>query len=154
MIKQAEEQLKAVSQQPGYGITVLKVCFVFERRGVVRTEQVWQQEAACAPTPTPPCHRLVVLALLSTPPCLAQVVAAGDALGLSIRLAAGVNFKNLVKYRWVGSGGGTGGRAVQCLRRRQAAHACAHELVQSCLKRVWHDAQLHPSADVCRSSQS
>jgi len=30
-----------------------------------------------------------------------QVVAAGDALGVDVRLAAGVNFKNLVKYRWV-----------------------------------------------------
>ncbi|KIZ00248.1 putative Exportin-2 [Monoraphidium neglectum] len=30
-----------------------------------------------------------------------RVVAAGDALGLDIRLAAAVTFKNLVKYRWV-----------------------------------------------------
>jgi hypothetical protein len=34
-------------------------------------------------------------------PAARQVVAAGDALGLDIRLAAAVNFKNLVKYRWV-----------------------------------------------------
>ncbi|GBG00626.1 exportin, partial [Raphidocelis subcapitata] len=53
VIKTAEEQLKSVSQQPGYGITVLKV------------------------------------------------VAAGEALGMDVRLAAAVTFKNLVKYRWV-----------------------------------------------------
>eukprot|EP00879_Flechtneria_rotunda_P019331 GHRR01020303.1.p1 GENE.GHRR01020303.1~~GHRR01020303.1.p1 ORF type:complete len:890 (+),score=314.69 GHRR01020303.1:664-3333(+) len=52
-IRAAEEQIKAVSQQPGYGIAVLKV------------------------------------------------VAAGDAVGQDVRLAAAVNFKNLVKYRWV-----------------------------------------------------
>lgn len=40
-------------------------------------------------------------------PCLprvcvaSQVVAAGDALDVAVRLAAAVNFKNLVKYRWV-----------------------------------------------------
>lgn len=37
-----------------------------------------------------------------------QVVAAGDALGLDVRLAAAVNFKNLVKYRWVSLACGTG----------------------------------------------
>lgn len=30
-----------------------------------------------------------------------QVIAVGDALGSDVRLAAAVNFKNLVKYRWV-----------------------------------------------------
>jgi hypothetical protein len=30
-----------------------------------------------------------------------QVIAAGDALGLDVRLAAAVNFKNLVKFCWV-----------------------------------------------------
>ncbi|WIA07912.1 hypothetical protein OEZ85_007391 [Tetradesmus obliquus] len=53
VIKAAEEHLKSVSQQPGYGIAVL------------------------------------------------TVIAAGDALGTDVRLAAAVNFKNLVKYRWV-----------------------------------------------------
>eukprot|EP00882_Tetradesmus_deserticola_P027855 GHRQ01030989.1.p1 GENE.GHRQ01030989.1~~GHRQ01030989.1.p1 ORF type:complete len:108 (+),score=29.19 GHRQ01030989.1:60-383(+) len=53
VIKAAEEHLKSVSQQSGYGIAVLKV------------------------------------------------IAAGDALGTDVRLAAAVNFKNLVKYRWV-----------------------------------------------------
>jgi hypothetical protein len=32
---------------------------------------------------------------------LLQVIAAGDAVGVDVRLAAGVNFKNTVKYRWV-----------------------------------------------------
>ncbi|KAF8072350.1 hypothetical protein HT031_000009 [Scenedesmus sp. PABB004] len=32
-----------------------------------------------------------------------KVIAGGDALGADVRLAAGVNFKNLVKYRWVRS---------------------------------------------------
>lgn len=35
------------------------------------------------------------------PTQLAQVIAAGDALGADVRLAAAVNFKNTVKYRWV-----------------------------------------------------
>lgn len=30
-----------------------------------------------------------------------QVIAAGDAVGVDVRLAAAVNFKNTVKYRWV-----------------------------------------------------
>ena len=33
--------------------------------------------------------------------CVPQVIAVGDALGADVRLAAAVNFKNLVKYRWV-----------------------------------------------------
>jgi len=32
---------------------------------------------------------------------LLQVIAAGDAVGVDVRLAAAVNFKNTVKYRWV-----------------------------------------------------
>ncbi len=41
--------------------------------------------------------------LLRVVACLLQVIAAGDALGLDVRLAAAVNFKNLIKYRWVSS---------------------------------------------------
>lgn len=32
---------------------------------------------------------------------LVQVIAAGEAVGVDVRLAAAVNFKNTVKYRWV-----------------------------------------------------
>ncbi len=32
---------------------------------------------------------------------LLQVIVAGDAVGVDVRLAAAVNFKNTVKYRWV-----------------------------------------------------
>jgi hypothetical protein len=79
VIRQAEEHLKAVSAQPGYAIAVLQVIIAYSLCP-------WCSRDALANAAT--------LLLL-------QVIAAGDAVGADVRLAAAVNFKNTVKYRWV-----------------------------------------------------
>jgi hypothetical protein len=83
VIRQAEEQLKGVSVQPGYTIAVLKVI-----------HQLIYQPALLAPAGSGP-------ALMPTSCWCMQVIVAGDAVGVDVRLAAAVNFKNTVKYRWV-----------------------------------------------------
>jgi hypothetical protein len=79
VIRQAEEHLKAVSAQPGYAIAVLQVTAAYD---------------FC-----PWCSRYAVAYAARL--LLLQVIAAGDAVGVDVRLAAAVNFKNTVKYRWV-----------------------------------------------------
>jgi hypothetical protein len=76
-ITQAEEQLKTISQQPGFAVSVLKV------------------GAQCADA------QQALISHTHTQRWL-QVVAAGASVPEDVRLAAAVNFKNTVKYRWVG----------------------------------------------------
>lgn len=107
-IKAATAQLEGLAKQPGYGITVLKVrvasrgstslsslsSFVadIKRRG--RAPPLSHQASCLTSPPRAPTSPL------SSDPAK-QVIAAGDALGLDVRLAAAVNFKNLVKFCWV-----------------------------------------------------
>jgi hypothetical protein len=114
VIKAAEEHLKSVSQHQGYGIAVLKVCGRLSLYACLF------------------CSELVCIAPL------VQVIAAGDALGTDVRLAAAVNFKNLVKYRWVSARTMVQQLKQQLLLYQLESAGVARRCPQSWLRRQGH----------------